>query len=139
MMVPESRFLAHQNAISQPVAEVPPDDPGNFCTGMEYIEFLSLLALRDRNSKFGYALIFRTAEPIPTPEQSRTEQSRAEHRTMTFSKFRQENKNIFFRLVVPWSFEWWVLLRISLGLAVRTCWSDSKKFQKSVPKKHQKA
>ena len=30
-----------------------------------------------------------------------------------------------------WSFEGWVLLRISLGLAVRTCWSDLEKFPKS--------
>ena len=29
------------------------------------------------------------------------------------------------------SFEGWVLLRISLGLAVRTCWSDLEKFPKS--------
>ena len=31
-----------------------------------------------------------------------------------------------------WSFEGWVLLRISLGLAVRTFWSDLEKFPKSV-------
>ena len=30
-----------------------------------------------------------------------------------------------------WSLEGWILLRISLGLAVRTCWSDLKKFPKS--------
>ena len=30
-----------------------------------------------------------------------------------------------------WSFEGWVLLRISLGLAVRTRWSDLEKFPKS--------
>ena len=29
------------------------------------------------------------------------------------------------------SFEGWVLLRISLGLAVRLCWSDLEKFPKS--------
>ena len=27
-----------------------------------------------------------------------------------------------------WSFEGWILLRISLGLAVRHCWSDLEKF-----------
>ena len=30
-----------------------------------------------------------------------------------------------------WSFEGWILLRISLGLAVRHCWSDLEKFPKS--------
>ena len=30
-----------------------------------------------------------------------------------------------------WSFEGWVLLRISLGLAVRTFWSDLQKHKKS--------
>ena len=31
-----------------------------------------------------------------------------------------------------WSFEEWILLRISLGLAVRSFWSDLEKFPKSV-------
>ena len=30
-----------------------------------------------------------------------------------------------------WSLEGWILLRISLGLAVRSFWSDLKKFPKS--------
>ena len=30
-----------------------------------------------------------------------------------------------------WSFEGWILLRISLGLAVRSFWSDLEKFPKS--------
>ena len=30
-----------------------------------------------------------------------------------------------------WSFDGWILLRISLGLAVRSFWSDLEKFQKS--------
>ena len=30
-----------------------------------------------------------------------------------------------------WSVEGWILLRISLGLAVRHCWSDLEKFPKS--------
>ena len=30
-----------------------------------------------------------------------------------------------------WSFEEWILLRISLGLAVRSFWSDLEKFKKS--------
>ena len=30
-----------------------------------------------------------------------------------------------------WNFEEWVLLRMSLGLAVRTCWSDLEKHPKS--------
>ena len=30
-----------------------------------------------------------------------------------------------------WSFEVWILLRISLGLAVRSFWSDLEKFPKS--------
>ena len=30
-----------------------------------------------------------------------------------------------------WSFEEWILLRISLGLAVRSFWSDLEKFPKS--------
>ena len=32
-----------------------------------------------------------------------------------------------------WSFEGWILLRISLGLAVRTFWSDLEKHPKSAP------
>ena len=32
-----------------------------------------------------------------------------------------------------WSLEGWILLRISLGLAVRHCWSDLEKFPKSAP------
>ena len=32
-----------------------------------------------------------------------------------------------------WSFEGWILLRISLGLAVRSFWSDLEKFPKSAP------
>ena len=30
-----------------------------------------------------------------------------------------------------WSFEGWILLRVSLGLAVRPFWSDLEKFPKS--------
>ena len=40
-------------------------------------------------------------------------------------------KNVFLPHGSVGSFEGWVLLRISLGLAVRLCWSDLEKFPKS--------
>ena len=40
---------------------------------------------------------------------------------------------MFFTPWVCFEFEVWILLRISLGLAARSFWSDLEKFPKSAP------
>ena len=55
-----------------------------------------------------------------------------QHQTLDFS-LQKTRKICFSPRGSVWSFEGWILLRISLGLAVRHCWSDLEKFPKSAP------
>ena len=43
---------------------------------------------------------------------------------------KKHGKNVFSPRGSVWSLEGWILLRISLGLAVRSFWNDLKKFPK---------
>ena len=52
-----------------------------------------------------------------------------QHQTFDFCK--RKHKKCFSPRGSVWSLEGWILLRISLGLAVHTCWSDLEKFQQS--------
>ena len=53
-----------------------------------------------------------------------------QHQTVDFCM--NKTRKMFFSIRGSvWSFEGWILLRTSLGLAVRSFWSDLEKFPKS--------
>ena len=53
-----------------------------------------------------------------------------QHQALDFCT--KQHNNMVFHPVAPfWSFEGWILLRISLKMAVRSFWSDLEKFPKS--------